>query len=100
MAQIEKNRVLGKDVRDSDRVVHPIARNRGKGPIILDDVDTPADDDLSSSSFPSLSLSPTKNARESKKAKLRKKPSHRLAFNDAISSASRRARREAIRKQN
>ena len=33
--QIEKSRDLGKDVRDSGRVVHPIARNGGKEPIKL-----------------------------------------------------------------
>ena len=45
--------------------MHPIARNRGKKPIIPDNVDTPVDDELSSTSSPSLSLSPVKNARES-----------------------------------
>ena len=45
-----------KEARDSDRVV-------------LDDVDTLADDELSSSSSPSLSLSLTNNAWESAKAK-------------------------------
>ena len=80
--------------------MHPIAHNRGKKPIIPDDVDTPVDDELSSTSSPSLSLSPVMNARESIKAKSHKKPSHHPAFSDAISSASRRARREAGRRQN
>ena len=44
-AQIEKSRDLGKDVRDSSRVVHLIALNRGNELIILDDVDTPTDDE-------------------------------------------------------
>ena len=92
-AQIEKSRDLGKDVQDNGRAMHPIARNRGKEPVIPDNVDTPANDELSSGSSPSLSLSPAKNARESIKAKWHKKPSHYLAFNDAISDASRRARR-------
>ena len=48
LAQIEKNCNLGKDVRDSVRVMHPISCNRGKEPIIPDDVDTPTDDELSS----------------------------------------------------
>ena len=56
--------------------------------------------ELSLGSSPSLSLSPTKNARESTKAKLRKRPSHLPALSDAISGASRRARREVGRKQN
>ena len=58
--------------------MHPIARNRGKEPIIPDDVDTPTDDELSSASSLSLSLSPAKNARDSTKAKSCKKPSHPL----------------------
>ena len=37
--------------------MHLIARDRRKEPIIPDDVDTPADDELSSSSSTSLSLS-------------------------------------------
>ena len=46
----------------------PTARNKGKKPAIPDDVDTPADDELSSSSSPSLSLSLIMNAREGTKA--------------------------------
>ena len=99
-AQIEKSRYLGKHVRDRDRVVHPISRNRGKKPVILDNVDTLTDDELSSGSSPSLSLSPAKNARESAKAISRKRPSHCPAFSDAVSGASSRARREAGRRQN
>ena len=94
-AQIEKSRDLGKDVRDNGSAVHPITRNRGKEPIIPDDVDTPVDDELSSGSSPSLSLSLTKNARESTKARSHKRPSHHPAFSDVVSGASRRARREA-----
>ena len=97
-AQIEKSRDLGKDVRDSGRAVHPIARNRGKEPIIPDDVDTPAYDELSLGSSPSLSLSPTKNARESIKAKSCKKPSHHLAFSDVISGTFHRAKRETSKR--
>ena len=80
--------------------MHPIARNKGKEPVISNNVNTLVNDELYSSSSPSLSLSPTKNARESTKAKSCKKPSHHLAFSDAISGASRRARREAGRRQN
>ena len=80
--------------------MHPIAHNRGKEHIIPDDVDTPTDDELSFGSSPSLSLSPEKNARESTKVKLHKKPSHHPAFSDVISGASRRARREANGRQN
>ena len=77
-----------------------MARNRGKEPIIPDDVDTLVDDELSSGSSPSLSPSPTKNARESIKVKSRKKPSHHPAFSDAINGISRRARRKLGKRQN
>ena len=80
--------------------MHPITRNKGKEPVIPDDVDTPANDELSLGNSPSLSLSPTKNAQESTKAKSHKKPLHHLPFNDVISGASRRARREVGRRQN
>ena len=59
-----------------------------------------ANDELSSSNSPSFSLSLAKNARESTKAKSRKKPLHHPAFSDVINGASSRARREAGRRQN
>ena len=77
-----------------------IARNKGNELVILDDVDTPADDELSSGSSLSLSLSLVKNARESTKAKSCKRPSYLLALNNVVSSASRRVRREGERRQN
>ena len=98
-ASIEKSHDLGKDVRYKGQAMHPIAHNREKEPIIPDNVDTPTDDELSSGSSPSLSLSSAKNAQDSTKAKSRKKPSHHPAFSDAISGASRRARKEADRRQ-
>ena len=76
------------------------AHNKGKKPIVLDDVDIPADDELSSGSSPSLSLSPIKDAQGSTKAKSRKRPSHHHAFSDVVSGSSRRARRKAGRRQN
>ena len=78
--------------------MHPTPHNRGKEPVIPDDVDTPAEDELSSGSSPSMSLLPTKNARGSTKAKSLKKPSHHPALSDAINDASRRVRREADRR--
>ena len=80
--------------------MHPIARDRGRELVILDDVDIPTDDELSSRSSPSLSLSPAKNAQKSAKAKSGKRPSHHPASNDAISGASLKARRDATRRQN
>ena len=96
--QIEKSRDPRKYVQDSSQVVHPIACNRGKEPIIPDDVDTTTNDELSSGSSPSLSLSPTKNAHESTKAKSHKKPLHHPAFSDVISGASCKARKEVGRR--
>ena len=76
--------------------MQPTARDKGNEPIAPDDVDTSVDNELSSSSSLSLSLSPTKNARESKKTRSHKRPlSHH-----AVSSASRRARREAGKRKN
>ena len=80
--------------------MHSITRNRGKELIIPDNVDTLADDELSSDSSPSLSLSLAKNARESVKAKLRKRRSHHPAFNEAVSGVSCRVRRYVTRRQN
>ena len=97
---MEKSCNLGKDVRDGDRAVHPITRNKGKEPIIPNDVDTLANDELSSGNSPSLSLLLTKNARESAKAKSHKRPSHHPAFSDVVSGASRRARRETSKRKN
>ena len=98
--QIEKSHDLGKDVRDSDRATLPTTRNKGKEPTVPNDVDTPANDKLSSGSSPSLSLSPIKNVRESEKAKSCKRPSHHPAFNDAVSGVSLRAKRETSKRQN
>ena len=97
-AQIEKSRDLGKDVGDGGRAAHLLTHNKGKEPIIPNDVDTPADDELSSSGSPSLSLSQTKNVRERAKAKLSKRPSHHPAFSNVVSGTSRRARREISRR--
>ena len=55
----------GRDVQDNDKAVHPIPRNKGKELIVLDEVDAPVDDELSSGSSPSPNLSSAKNTRES-----------------------------------
>ena len=61
-AQIENRHDLGeRDVQDSSQSRHTIAHNKGKEPIILDNVDTLMDDELSSSSSPDLS--PAKRSR-------------------------------------
>ena len=78
--------------------MRPITRNRGQEPIVPDDVDTLADDELSSGSSSPLSLSTTKDTQGSIKEKSHKMPSQHPAFINVISGASRRARREAGRR--
>ena len=97
---MKKSRDLGKDVQDSGRAAYSITCNKGKEPVILNYIATPADDELSSRSSPSLSLSLTKNAWERVKAKLHKRPSHHPAFSDAVSGVSHRARRDTSKRQN
>ena len=97
---MEKSHDLGKDVRDGGQAAYPITHNKGKEPVIHDDVDSPTDNELSSGSSPSLSLSSTKNAWKSAKAKSHKRSSHHPAFRDAVSGASRRARRKTGKRQN
>ena len=84
--------ILEKVVPNNGRVVHSIARNRGKELIDPDDVDTLADE-LSSGSSSPLSLSLAKDTRESTKAKSHKRPSQHPTFSDVICGASCRASR-------
>ena len=79
-AQIEKSRDLGKDIRDNDRTAYLVALNKGKEPIVPDDINTPTNDELSSGNSPSPSLSPAKNARKSTKTRSRKRPLPHLAL--------------------
>ena len=95
-AQIEKSR---KDTQDNCRDMQLIASNKGKGPVVLDDFDTPTNDELSSGSPPSLNLLSIKNTWESTRTRSCKRPSPHLAFSDAVNGASRMARREAGRRQ-
>ena len=99
-AWIEKIRYLGKDVLDNSRTAHLVAPNKGKEPIIPDDINTPVDNELSSGSSPSMNLSSTKNAQKSTKMRSRMRPLPHLAFSDAVSGASRKARRKACKRQN
>ena len=91
---------LGNDVRDGDRTEHPIAHNKEKEPIISSDSDAPVDDELFSGR--SLSMSPPlgRNARGSTRAKSRRKHSHHPALSDAVNGASRRARKQAYKREN
>ena len=71
-----------------------------KCPLFPDNVDAPADDELSSGISPSMSPPLGRNTRGSTNAKPQWKHSHRLALSDVFNDASGRARREANRKQN
>ena len=62
-AQVEKRRDLyERDVQDSSQAKHPVVHDKGKKPIVLDDVDILANDELSSGSSPNPSLA--KNNRD------------------------------------
>ena len=97
-AQIGKSHHIGKDARDSGRDAQLISRDKGKRPVVPDDVNTLADDELSSGSSPSLNLSSAKNTRESIRTRSCKRPLPHPSFNDAISGASCRVRREVGRR--
>ena len=50
-AQVEEMRNLGeKDMQDSSQAKHTTIRDKGKKPIVLDNIDTLTDDELSSGS--------------------------------------------------
>ena len=81
-------------MQDNSQARHPTARNKGKDSIFPDNVDTPTDEEISSSSWPDLS--PAKSSR----VRSRKRLSHHSAFSNADSATFRRARREAGQGQN
>ena len=83
-----------KDLQDSGHARHPIARDKGKEPIVPDDVDTPADDELYSSG--SLNLPPTKSSR----TRSCQRHSYRPAFSNTDNGTFRLVRREIGRGQN
>ena len=99
-AQLEKSCELGNDVRDGDRVEHPIARNKGKEPITYSDDYALIDDELSFGRSPSTSPPQGRNARGRTRTKSRRKHWHCPALSDAVSCASLRAREESDRRQN
>ena len=71
-----------------------IARDKRKGLVALDNVDTLANDELSSGNFPSLNLSLINITRESARTRSHKRSSPHPAFNDVVSGASCRAMRK------
>ena len=88
-AQVEKMHDLSeKDVQDSGQAKHLTACNKGKELIVLDNMDTPTNDELSSSSSPDQSRA--KNGR----ARSRQRPLHHPTFSNVDSGTFCRARRE------
>ena len=88
-AQVEKRRDLGERyVHDSGQARNLTARDKGKEPIVPDDVDTPANDDLSLSSSPNLFSAKRSNARS------RQRHFHCLAFSNADNGTFRQVRKE------
>ena len=87
-AQVKKRRDLDeRDGQDSGHAKHPAVRDKGKKHIALDDVDTPADDELSSGSSPNPS--PVKS--KSNKDRTRQRHSHSPAFSNSNGGTLRRA---------
>ena len=79
-------------VQDGGHARHPTARDKGKEPIVPDNV--PGNNELSSCNSPNLS--PVKSS----KAGSRQRHSHRLAFSNADNGTFHRARRETGRGRN
>ena len=59
---VEKSLKLGKAVQDDDCAEHLMVHNKGKEPIISNNSDTSANDELSSRRSPSTSLLLSRNA--------------------------------------
>ena len=86
LTQVEKKRYLDKRAaQDSGQAQHPVFRDKGKNPIVLDDVDIPEDDELSSDNLPDPS--PIKGNKD----RSRKRHSHRLTFSNSNNDLFRRA---------
>ena len=86
--KVEKRHDLGKkDVQDSNQARHPTACNKGKELIAPDNIDTPADDELSSGNSPDLSLTNSSRARSCQRR------SRRPAFNNVDSGSFRWVRK-------
>ena len=63
-AQVEKRHYLGEnDVQDNSQPRHSTAYNKGKKPIVPDNMDTSANYELSSGRLPDLSLVKSSKAR-------------------------------------
>ena len=85
-SQVEKMRDLDeRDVQDSGQAKHLVVRDKGKRPIVLDDADILADDELSTRS----SLNPS--SAKSNKDRSRQRHSHRPAFSNSNNGEFRQA---------
>ena len=87
-SQVEKRRDLDeRDTQDSGQAKHPVVCVKGKKPIALDDVDTRADDELSSGSL----LNPSLVKGKSNEDRSRQRHSHHPAFSNSNGSTFHRA---------
>ena len=73
-----------RDAQDNGQAKHPVVRDKGKKPIVLDDADIPTNDELFSNSSPNLS--PAK----SNKDRSRQRHSHCSVFSKSNSDTFRR----------
>ena len=74
-----------RDAQDNGQAKHPVIRDKGKKPIVLDDTNIPSNDELFSNSLPNLS--PAKSNRD----RSRQRHSHCSAFSKSNSDMFRRA---------
>ena len=87
-AQMKQRHDLNeRDTQDSGSAKHPAIHNKGKKPIALDGVDTPVNDELSSSSSPN----PSSIKRKSNKDRTSPRHSHRHVFSDSNGGILRQA---------
>ena len=82
----KRHNLYERDAQDNGPTRHLAVCDNGKKPIALDDVDTLANDELSSSSSPNLS--PVKS--KSNKDRTRQRHSHRPAFSNSNGGMLRR----------
>ena len=84
--QVEKRHYLDeRGMQDNVQAQHLVVRNKGKKPIVLDDVDIQIDDELSSDS------SPDPSSIKSSKDRSRQRHSHHSAFSNSNNGTFRRA---------
>ena len=87
-SQVEKRREFDeRDAQDSGQEKHPVIGDKGKKPIALNDVETPAEDELSLGS----SANPSLAKRKSNKDRSCQRHSHRPALSNSNGGMFRQA---------